>query len=154
MQASAYLGLWGKKPYCGRGGQLSDFVCVSAEVGGSIATVFVVKAKQAHATVTMTRALICKVARRCRTVDQNPSHTSVGCSEHLLTTQRLQCSSFLVMAYFLLRDYNILPKKGTTFEPLGSRAAHRPEDAPGLVTTRLAVEDGRALDDDAPHEDC
>ena len=26
-------------------------------------------------------------------------------------TQRLQCSSFLVMAYFLLRDYNILPKK-------------------------------------------
>ena len=35
-------------------------------------------------------------------------------------TQRLQCSSFLVMTYFLLRDYSILPKKGTTFEPLGS----------------------------------
>ena len=26
-------------------------------------------------------------------------------------TQRLQCSSFLVMTYFLLRDYNILPEK-------------------------------------------
>ena len=26
-------------------------------------------------------------------------------------TQRLQCSSFLVMTYFLLRDYDILPKK-------------------------------------------
>ena len=27
------------------------------------------------------------------------------------TTQRLQCSSFLVMAYFWLMDYDILPKK-------------------------------------------
>ena len=26
-------------------------------------------------------------------------------------TQRLQCSPFLVMTYFLLRDYNILPKE-------------------------------------------
>ena len=42
------------------------------------------------------------------------------------TTQRLHCSSFLAMTYFLLREYDILPKeelplqKGTTFEPLGT----------------------------------
>ena len=29
-----------------------------------------------------------------------------------LLTQRLRCSSFWVMTYFWLRDYNILPKKG------------------------------------------
>ena len=28
-----------------------------------------------------------------------------------VSTQRLQCSSFLVMTYFLLKDYNILAKK-------------------------------------------
>ena len=32
---------------------------------------------------------------------------------------QLQSSSFLVMTYFLLRDYNILPKKELPFEPLG-----------------------------------
>ena len=31
---------------------------------------------------------------------------------HLSSTQRLECSSFFVMASFLLRDYEILPKKG------------------------------------------
>ena len=35
------------------------------------------------------------------------------------STQGPQCSSFLVRTYFLLRDYNILPQKGTTLEPLG-----------------------------------
>ena len=33
--------------------------------------------------------------------------------------QRLQSSSFLVMTYSRLRDDILLPKKGTTFEPLG-----------------------------------
>ena len=37
--------------------------------------------------------------RRCR------------CLSRSETTQGLQCSSFLVMTYFLLRDYNLLPKK-------------------------------------------
>ena len=32
-------------------------------------------------------------------------------------TQGLQCSSFLVMTYFLLRDYNILPKKELPLSP-------------------------------------
>ena len=27
------------------------------------------------------------------------------------STKRLQCSSFLVMTYFLLTDYSLLPKK-------------------------------------------
>ena len=42
---------------------------------------------------------------------------SWACSDFLVSatlvqaTQRLQCSSFLVMTYFLLRDCNILPKK-------------------------------------------
>ena len=31
--------------------------------------------------------------------------------KRLHLTQRLQCSSFLVLTYFLLRDYNILPEK-------------------------------------------
>ena len=35
-------------------------------------------------------------------------------------TQRLQSSSFLVMTYFLLRDYNIQSKNGTTLETLGT----------------------------------
>ena len=40
------------------------------------------------------------------------STTSVaGCWSFALTTQRLQCSSFLGMTYFLLREHNILPKK-------------------------------------------
>ena len=38
-------------------------------------------------------------------------------------TQGLQSSSFVVMTSFLLRDYNILPKKGTTFEPSGKSSA-------------------------------
>ena len=44
-----------------------------------------------------------------------------------IRAQGLQSSSLLVMTYFLLRDYNILPKKGTTFEPLGIHACHYPE---------------------------
>ena len=42
------------------------------------------------------------------------THTSANVSGPTLdqdSTQRLECSSFLVMTYFLLRDYNILPKK-------------------------------------------
>ena len=35
----------------------------------------------------------------------------------LLSTKGLQCSSFLVMTYFLLRDYNILPKKELQWSP-------------------------------------
>ena len=39
---------------------------------------------------------------------------------NLFIAQGLQCSSFLVMTYYLLRDYNVLPKKELgTFEPLG-----------------------------------
>ena len=34
-----------------------------------------------------------------------------GSLQLAFVTQRLQCSSFLVMTYFPLRDYNILPKK-------------------------------------------
>ena len=30
---------------------------------------------------------------------------------YMVHTQGLQCSSFLLMTYLLLRDYNILPKK-------------------------------------------
>ena len=33
------------------------------------------------------------------------------------STQGLQCSSFLVMTYFLLREYNILPKKELPSSP-------------------------------------
>ena len=33
------------------------------------------------------------------------------------STQGLQCSSFLVMTYFLLRDYNILPKRELPLSP-------------------------------------
>ena len=33
------------------------------------------------------------------------------------STQGLQCSSFLVMTYSLLRDYNILPKKELPLSP-------------------------------------
>ena len=36
-----------------------------------------------------------------------------------LPTQRLQSSSFLVMTYFLLRDYNIQPKKRNYFGASG-----------------------------------
>ena len=40
------------------------------------------------------------------------------------TTQGLQCSSFLVMTYFLTRDYNILPKKELLWSPwVGTRKA-------------------------------
>ena len=34
-----------------------------------------------------------------------------------IDAQRLQSSSFLVMTYFLLRDYNILPKKELHLSP-------------------------------------
>ena len=33
------------------------------------------------------------------------------------STQELECSSFLVMTYFLLRDYNVLPKKELLWSP-------------------------------------
>ena len=49
-------------------------------------------------------------------------HKSRGQGE---STQRLQCSSFLVMTYFLLRDHNVLPKKRTTFEPMNQDTLHR-----------------------------
>ena len=40
-------------------------------------------------------------------------------SLQLVHTQRLQCSFCLVMAHFLLRGYNILPKKELHWSPLG-----------------------------------
>ena len=39
-------------------------------------------------------------------------------------TQRLQCSSFLAMTYFLLRDYNILSKKEPHSSPWVYRCMH------------------------------
>ena len=37
--------------------------------------------------------------------------TKIFSAAAVLCTQRLQCSSFLVMAYFPVRDYNMLPEK-------------------------------------------
>ena len=38
-------------------------------------------------------------------------------SPHEMNTQRLYCSSFLVLTYFLLRDYNVLPEKELHWSP-------------------------------------
>ena len=38
-------------------------------------------------------------------------------SKYVNYTQRLQCSSFLVVTYFLLRDSNILPQKELPLSP-------------------------------------
>ena len=50
-----------------------------------------------------------------------PSHGAVGLGAKIAgrkrPTQGLQCSSFLVMSYFLLRDYNIPSKKELHFSP-------------------------------------
>ena len=47
-------------------------------------------------------------------------HTYIDRYEHLyiyMYTQRIRCSSFLVLTKILLGDYNILLQKGTAFEP-------------------------------------
>ena len=41
-------------------------------------------------------------------LDCQPQVPSFDCYVY---TQRLQCSSFLGMTYFLLREYNLVPKK-------------------------------------------
>ena len=49
-----------------------------------------------------------------------------------LLIQRLQCSSFLVMTYFL-RDYNILPKKELLLSLwVMSAVSESPESGPGF----------------------
>ena len=55
---------------------------------------------------------------RAGTSPHDPGSSPKG-SKYPCFTQRLQSSSFWFMTYFLLRDYSIQPKKGTTFEPLG-----------------------------------
>ena len=59
------------------------------------------------------------------------------------STQRLQCSSFLVMTCLPLRDDNILPKKGTTSEPLGRLA--QPTQGAYLALTRFRGSSGRKM---------
>ena len=58
-------------------------------------------------------------ALRARHVSPGQNSLRGDCPRGLVYTQRLQCSSFSVMTYFWLRDYDILPKTGTTFKPLG-----------------------------------
>ena len=58
--------------------------------------------------------------------------------------QRLQCSSFLVLTYFLLRDYNILPKKellaslwAMTWKPQNQRATMTEAEAVASATAKM-----------------
>ena len=54
--------------------------------------------------------------------------------------QTLQYSSSLLMTYFLLRDYRILPKKETTFQPLGNSLYTKPQSPHYVGSWALVVE--------------
>ena len=68
------------------------------------------------------------------------------------STQGLQCSSFLVMTYFLLRDYNIQPKTELHWSPWVDTCAETENDhlrQPELQLKRYV--DRSVLQVDTPH---
>ena len=62
-----------------------------------------------------------RVLQYLRTFAKTCPALKPGLCRHDPCTQRLQCSSSLVMAQFRLKDYNILHQK-TTFESLGKHS--------------------------------